>query len=51
MEANIWQKKKIIIYIGGDPEKKEAPVLTLELDSPQIKFDTNKNTVFIIETK
>jgi hypothetical protein len=51
MKANIWQKKKVIIYIGGDPDKNEHPVFTLELDSPQIKFDTDKNLVIITETR
>jgi hypothetical protein len=51
MKVNIWQKKKVVIYMGGDPEKNEAPVITLELEHPQIKFDTDKNTVLIFETK
>jgi hypothetical protein len=51
MKATIWQKKRIIIYIGGDPEKNEAPTITLELDNPQIRFDTDKNIVYVVETK
>jgi hypothetical protein len=51
MDVNIWQKKKIIIYIGGDPEKNQPPIFTIEIESPQIKFDTNKNVLTIIETK
>ena len=51
MKATIWRKEKTTVYIGGDPEKGEAPVFTLEMESPQIQFDTNKNVITIKETK
>jgi hypothetical protein len=51
MKTNIWLKKKITFYIGGDPEKNQPPIITLELDSPQITFDTDKYVVQITETK
>lgn len=51
MQTNIWLKKKITVFIGGDPEKNEAPIFTLEMENPQIKFDTNKNTMTVFETK
>jgi hypothetical protein len=51
MKVNIWEKKRITIFIGGDPEKNEAPIITLEMDNPQIKFDTDKNTIVIHETR
>jgi hypothetical protein len=52
MKTNIWLKqKKVTFYIGGDPEKNQPPTITLELDSPQITFDTDKYIVQITETK
>ena len=51
MKVNVWQKKKVTIYIGGDPEKNESPVITLEMDQPQIKFDADKNVMLLFETK
>ena len=51
MKANVWLKKKIVIYIGGNPEKGENPVITLEMDNMQAQFDTDKNAVIIFESK
>ena len=51
MKVNVWEKKKITVYIGGDPEKNQPPVITLELESPQIQFDADKNTMLITETR
>lgn len=51
MKATIWRNMKIIIYLGGDPEKNKAPEITLELDKPQIQMDFDKNTITISETK
>jgi hypothetical protein len=51
MKTNIWLKKKITVYIGGDPEKSQPPIITLEMDNPQIQFDTDKYTMVIFETK
>ena len=51
MKTTIWQKKKVVVYIGGDPAKKQAPEITLELDNPQIQFDSNTNIIVIFETK
>ena len=52
MKATVWEKaKKVIIYMGGDPAKNQAPVFTIELDNPQFQFDTEKNVVIIFETK
>jgi len=51
MQVSIWQKKKVTVFIGGDPEKGESPVITLEMDNPQIKFDANKNTMVVFESK
>lgn len=51
MKTTIWQKKKVTIYIGGDPEKNQPPEITLEMDNPQISYDSNKNTMLIVETR
>jgi hypothetical protein len=51
MKANIWLKKNIVIYIGGDPEKNIPPVFTLELENPQITFDADSDKVTITETR
>lgn len=51
IKATLWKKTKAVIYIGGDPEKNQSPEITLELDNPQILYDSSKNTIYIIETK
>jgi len=51
MKTTIWRKGKITVYIGGDPVKNQAPEITLELESPQIQMDTDKNIIIIFETK
>lgn len=51
MKTTVWQKKKIVIYIGGDPSKGQAPEVTVELDNPQVRFDTDSDTIIIAETK
>ena len=50
MKTTIWLKKNIVIYIGGNPEKGEPPVITLDVKEPQITFDTNKSSVQISES-
>ncbi len=51
MKVTVWEKKNVVIYIGGDPEKNIPPVITLEMVDPQIAWDTNKNVMIIKETK
>ena len=51
MKITLWQKKKGVMYIGGDPSKNEPPIITVELESPQIQLDTDKNIIIVIETK
>ncbi len=51
MKTTIWEKKKIIVYIGGDPAKNQAPEITIEMENPQIQFDSDKNIMIITETK
>ena len=51
MKATVWKLKKAVIYIGGDPSKGQTPEITLELDNPQIRFDSDTNVFIIAETK
>ena len=51
MKTNIWRKGIVTIYIGGDPKKNQPPEMTLELESPQITYDSDKNTMQITETR
>lgn len=51
MKSTIWKKGKVTIYIGGNPEKNQAPEITLELNDPQFQLDTDKNTIIIFESK
>ena len=51
MKITLWQNRPVVIYVGGDPEKSKAPELTIEMDSPQIKVDTDKPIIVIEETK
>lgn len=51
MKTIIWQKKKMTIYIGGDPAKNQAPEFTIEIESPQIQMDSDKNIIIISETR
>ena len=51
MKITLWQNRQIVMYIGGDPENGKSPELTIEMDSPQIKVDTDKPIIVIEETK
>ena len=51
MKTTVWQKKKVVIYVGGDPSKGQVPDLTIEIDNPQIQLDSNNNIIIITETK
>ncbi len=52
MKLNIWLKgNKTTLYIGGDPEKGQAPVVTAELTDPQILIEPDKYSIKIVETK
>ena len=52
MRLTIWLKgEKTTLYIGGDPEKGQAPVVTAELKDPQILIDPDKYQVIIKETR
>jgi len=48
----VWLKQSaVVVYIGGDPTKSQAPVITATLEKPQILVDPEKNTITIVETK
>lgn len=52
MKFTVWVKvEKTSIFIGGDPSKGQAPVITGELKNPQILVDMEKGTITIVETK
>ncbi|MFZ4436815.1 MAG: hypothetical protein ACOYOS_00145 [Syntrophales bacterium] len=51
MKATVWQKKKTTMFIGGDPAKGQVPEITLELENPQILFDSDSGTITVVETK
>jgi hypothetical protein len=51
MKLTIWLKgEKTTLYIGGDIEKGQAPVVTAELKDPQFLIEPDKYTVIIKET-
>jgi len=52
MKLTIWLKgSNTTLYIGGDPEKNQAPIVTAELKDPQILIEPDKYLVRIVETK
>jgi len=51
MKYTIWQKKEVVIYIGGDPAKGVPPEITVEIEQPQFQFDSDKSVVIIMESK
>jgi len=49
MKTTIWLRRKMTIFAGGDPNKGEAPELTIELNHPQIMVDPEKGIIIIKE--
>ncbi len=48
----IWlNKPDVTLYVGGNPEHGQPPVITATIENPQIVVDLNKKTITIIETK
>ena len=41
----------VMLYLGGSPEKGSAPLVTVQLNKPQVIVDPNKKTITIIETE
>lgn len=52
MIINLWLKSdKVTLYLGGDPDKGQPPIVTAELKAPQIIVEPDRYKVTIIETK
>jgi hypothetical protein len=52
MKLNIWLKgSKVTLYMGGDPEKNQPPVVTAELQDPQILIEPDRYLIKILETR
>jgi len=52
MKITIWIKgDKTTLYMGADPEEKQAPVVTAELKDPQILIEPDKYKIVVKETK
>jgi len=51
MQLTIMLKEGAVLFLGGDPIKGQAPLVTAQLNKPQILIDQEKNTVTIVETK
>ena len=52
MEITNWIKAPgVMLYIGGNPEKGVAPIVTIPLNKPQVIVDSNKKTITIIESE
>lgn len=51
MKITIWEKRNMVIYVGGDPERNVPPEITIEIKEPQIRIDSDKNIIQIDEAK
>ena len=52
VKINLWAKKgAVTICFGGDPAKGVAPVLTVEVQNPQVLYDEGSNKIQIVETR
>lgn len=50
--VTIWIKDMdVALFLGGNPEKGEAPLITAKLEQPQVLIDWKKKTITIVETK
>ena len=48
----VWLKQSdVTLYVGGDPNHGQPPVITATIEKPQIVVDPEKKTITIIETK
>lgn len=48
----VWLKQTTVtLYVGGNPEKGQAPIITATVEKPQIIVDPQNNTITIVETK
>ena len=52
MKMTIWMKGGTTkMYVGGDPEKQEIPLIAAEIKDIQILIEPDKRTVTVLETK
>lgn len=51
MKITLWNKANTTIYVGGDPNRGEPPLITIEAQEPQIIMDAGTNVMVIKETK
>lgn len=50
--ATVWVKDvDVALFLGGNPDKGEAPLITVKLEKPQVLIDWKKKTITITETK
>ena len=49
MQYTIWFKKPTAIFVGGDPAKGQAPILTINAKQAQVLVDPDKGTITILE--
>jgi len=48
----VWiNKSGITLLIGGDPKNGKAPIVTAQLEKPQIQIDPDKGEIIILENK
>jgi hypothetical protein len=50
MEITVWLNDQSKIFIGGDPEKGQKPLITVGAKAPQILISEEKNKIVIVET-
>lgn len=49
MQTTIWLRKRMSIFMGGDPNKGENPEITIDVKDPQIMIDPEKGQIIIKE--
>lgn len=50
MEITVWLKDNAKIFIGGDPDKGQKPLVTVGAKMPQILISEERNKITIVET-
>lgn len=51
MKITIFRNVPVTIYIGRDTEKGKPPEITIQVEKPQISYDTDKYEMDIKETR
>jgi len=48
----VWIKKSgVTLLIGGNPKDGKTPIVTAQLENPQVQIDPERGEIVIIETK